>query len=111
MRTLSVTFLAAEDVCAMICRCAAKDSNLLMNIGPDGSGQLPARAVEVMADVGKWMRANGSAIYGTRGLGLVKNPDGSETGKTKSGDVVYVILIPKDAMGYPKVERLPAEHE
>ena len=67
----------------MICRCAAKDSNLMMNIGPDGSGRLPARAVEVLAEVGKWMRANGDAIYGTRGLGLVKNADGSETGKTK----------------------------
>ena len=77
----------------------------VMNIGPDGSGRLPARAVEVMAEVGKWMRANGDAIYGTRGLGLVKNADGSETGKTRKGDVVYTITIPKDATGYPKVEK------
>ena len=99
-------FRTAEDVCAMICRCAAKDSNLLMNIGPDGSGRLPARAVEVMAEVGKWMRANGNAIYGTRGLGLVKNADGSETGKTKKGDAVYVISIPKGGNAFPKVEEL-----
>jgi alpha-L-fucosidase len=76
-----------------------------MNIGPDGSGRLPARAVEVMAEVGKWMRANGDAIYGTRGVGLVKNPDGSETGKTKKGDAVYVITIPKGAKGFPTVEK------
>ena len=98
-------FRTPEDVCAMICRCAAKDTNLLMNIGPDGSGRLPARAVEVMAEVGKWMRANGDAIYGTRGVGLVKNPDGSETGKTKKGDTVYVITIPKGAKGFPTVEK------
>ena len=96
-------FRTAEDVCAMICRCAAKDSNLLMNIGPDGSGRLPARAVEVMSEVGKWMRANGDAIYGTRGLGLVRNEDGSETAKTAKGGKVYVITIPKDASGYPTV--------
>ena len=99
-------FRTAEDVCAMICRCAAKDSNLLMNIGPDGSGRLPARAVEVMAEVGKWMRANGNAIYGTRGLGLIKNDDGSETGKTKKGDTVYVISIPKGGNAFPRVEEL-----
>ena len=98
------TFRSPEDVCAMISRCAAKDSNLLMNIGPDGSGRLPARAVEVMAEVGKWMRANGDAIYGTRGLGLVKNADGSETGKTKKGNRVYTITIPKDSTGYPTVK-------
>ena len=97
-------FRTPENVCAMICRCAGKDTNLLMNIGPDGSGWLPERAVEVMAEVGKWMRANGEAIYGTRGCGLVKNADGSETAKTKKGDVVYSITIPKDCSGYPKVE-------
>jgi alpha-L-fucosidase len=97
-------FRTPEDVCAMICRCAGKDTNLLMNIGPDGSGRLPARAVEVMAEVGKWMRENGEAIYGTRGIGLIKNADGSETAKTKKGDVVYVITIPKDAKGFPTVK-------
>ena len=98
------SFRTPEEVCAMICRCAAKGSNLLMNNGPDGSGRLPARAVEVMAEVGKWMRANGDAIYGTRGVGLVKNPDGSETGKTKKGDRVYEITIPKGCKGFPTVK-------
>ena len=99
------TFRTPEDVCAMICRTASKDSNLLMNIGPDGSGRLPARAIEVLAEVGKWMRANGHAIYGTRGLGLVKNADGSQTGRTCKGGVTYVITIPKDAKGYPTVKK------
>ena len=97
-------FRTPEEVCAMICRCAAKGSNLLMNIGPDGSGRLPARAVEVMAEVGKWMRANGDAIYGTQGIGIVKNEDGSETAKTKKGERIYEITIPKDCKGYPVVK-------
>ena len=77
----------------MIVKSAAKDSNLLMNIGPDGSGQLPARAVEVMAEVGKWMAKNGHAIYATRGAGYVKNADGSQVAKTKKGDVTYTFTI------------------
>ena len=94
-------FRTPEDVCTMVCRTAAKDSNLLMNIGPDGSGQLPARAVEVMAEVGKWMARNGEAIYGTRGAGLVKNADGSETAKTTKGGTTYVITLRKGR--YPEV--------
>ena len=94
-------FRTPEDVCTMVCRTAAKDSNLLMNIGPDGSGQLPARAVEVMAEVGKWMARNGEAIYGTRGAGLVKNADGSETAKTTKGGTTYVITLRKGC--YPEV--------
>ena len=96
-------FRTPEEVCAMICRSAAKDSNLLMNIGPDGSGQLPAKAVEVMAEVGKWMSANGEAIYGTHGGGIVKNADGTETAKTKKGDKTFVITIKNG--NYPVVER------
>ena len=86
-------FRTPEEVCAMICRSAAKDSNLLMNIGPDGSGQLPAKAIEVLAEVGKWMSANGEAIYGTRGVGLVKNADGTETAKTTKDGKTFTIAI------------------
>jgi len=97
------SFRTPEDVCSMICRSAAKDSNMLMNIGPDGSGQLPARAVAVMAEVGKWMAANGEAIYATRGAGFVKNADGTQTAKTRKGNTLYTITI-RDGQ-YPAVAK------
>ena len=96
-------FLTPEEVCAMVCRAAAKDSNLLMNIGPYGSGQLPEKAVEVMAEVGKWMSANGYAIYGTRGAGLKKNADGTETAKTVKGGETFVFTIKEGE--YPVVKK------
>ena len=96
-------FRTAEDVCAMVCRAAAKDSNLLMNIGPDASGQLPAKAVEVMAEVGKWMEKNGDAIYGTRGAGIVKNADGSEVAKTTKDGKTFTITIRSGK--FPEVAR------
>ena len=96
-------FRTPEEVCAMVCRAAAKDSNLLMNIGPDGSGQLPAKAVEVLAKVGPWMAANGDAIYGTRGAGLMKNADGTETAKTVKDGKTFVILL--KAGEFPVVTR------
>lgn len=95
-------FRTPEEVCTMICRSAAKDSNLLMNIGPDGSGRLPAKAVEVMAKVGEWMEKNGEAIYGTRGAGIVKNADGTETARTRKGKVLYVITLKKGE--FPRIE-------
>ena len=85
-----------KEVVAMICRAAAKDSNLLMNVGPDGSGQFPAKAVEILSAVGKWMRANGEAIYGTRGAGLLKNADGTMTAKTVKGDRAFSLAIRSD---------------
>ncbi len=83
-------FRTPEDVVAMVARAAAKDSNLLMNIGPDGSGQLPARAVEVMKDVGVWFRKNGESIYGTAGCPLA---DGKDIVTTRRDNVLYIHFL------------------
>ena len=92
-------FRTAEDVCTMLVKCAANNVNLLMNIGPDGSGQLPERAVAVMADVGKWMKDNGEAIYGTL-AGPIQEKDRVSTRK---GEKVYIFRLEKSK--YPVLEK------
>ena len=72
-------------------RAAAKDSNLLMNIGPDGSGQFPAEAVSAMAEVGRWFAVNGESVYGTRAGGVGK---GRQVVSTRKGDdVLYLHFL------------------
>ena len=93
-------FRSSEAVVKMIVRAAAKGANLLMNIGPDGSGQLPEEGERILADVGKWMRANGHAVYGTAGGGFSK--DGNVAYTVKDG-VTYAITLPADGYGYPEV--------
>ncbi len=83
-------FRTAEDVVAMVARAAAKGSNLLMNIGPDGSGQLPAKAVDVMKKVGVWFRQNGESIYGTDACPL---GDGKAVVSTRRGKVIYLHFL------------------
>lgn len=83
-------FRTPEDVVAMVARAAAKDSNLLMNIGPDGSGQLPAQAVETMAKVGEWFAKNGESIYGTSAAGI---PTGKDIVATRKGNVLYLHFL------------------
>ncbi|MBO7721321.1 MAG: alpha-L-fucosidase [Kiritimatiellae bacterium] len=83
-------FRSADDVVAMLARAAANDANLLMNIGPDGSGMLPAKAVEVMEKVGEWMDKNGESIYGTSAgrIGL-----GKDIVSTRRGNVLYLHFL------------------
>ena len=45
---------------------ASKDGNYLLNVGPTAEGLIPQPSVERLAEVGRWMAVNGSAIYGTR---------------------------------------------
>jgi len=44
----------------------AKGGNLLLNVGPDPAGELPAEALRRLEEVGRWMAVNGEAIYKTR---------------------------------------------
>jgi alpha-L-fucosidase len=45
---------------------AGRNANLLLNIGPQPDGRIPAEALERLSAIGKWMSANGETIYGTR---------------------------------------------
>ena len=84
------SFRTDVEVVAMVARAAAKGANLLMNIGPDGSGQLPARAVDVMARVGAWFEKNGESIYGTEAGGVAI---GKSVVSTRKGDVLYLHFL------------------
>ena len=44
----------------------AKGGNLLLNIGPNAEGELPAEALLRLRDIGAWMEVNAEAIHGTR---------------------------------------------
>ena len=83
-------FRTAEDVVAMVARAAAKDANLLMNIGPQGDGALPAKAVEALEKTGAWFAANGESVYGTRAAGLNL---GTDVVTTRKGDALYLHFL------------------
>jgi alpha-L-fucosidase len=44
----------------------SKGGNLLLNISPDGSGGILDKTKLRMDEIGKWMKINNEAIYGTR---------------------------------------------
>ena len=46
--------------------CAARGGNLLLNVGPDGNGQVPQEAQQCLKTVGEWLRENGEVVYGTQ---------------------------------------------
>ena len=44
---------------------ASKGGNYLLNVGPTAEGVIPPPSVERLAAIGKWMKTNSEAIYGT----------------------------------------------
>lgn len=44
---------------------ACKGANLLLNIGPQPNGELPATALTRLKEMGEWLRKYGDSVYGT----------------------------------------------
>ena len=44
----------------------SKNGNLLLNVGPQPDGNIPAQAQTILLEMGRWLQANGEAIYGSR---------------------------------------------
>ena len=83
-------FRPPEECIALIARAASKGANLLLNIGPDGSGQIPEKAVEVFEGIGKWFEKNGDSIYGTKAGGVSL---GIKVVTTRKDDTLYIHFI------------------
>ena len=85
--------------------------NLLLNIGPTASGDIPIRARMLFEGIGKWLRKNGESIYG-KGASSIS---GGAAGVTTAGDTKaylhilhyvypeYVVLSPKVKVESAKV--------
>ena len=56
---------SSETIIRNLIDIASKGGNYLLNVGPTAEGLIPQPSVERLAEVGRWMRANGEAIYGT----------------------------------------------
>ena len=57
----------ADQLLDMLCECASKGGNLLLNVGPQADGQLPPEFVTRALQIGEWLEVHGEALYGSDG--------------------------------------------
>ena len=84
---------------------AGKGANLLINIGPQPNGELPALALERLKGMGDWLNRYGETVYGTT-RGDVMKADWGTT--TRKGNTLYVHVL-ADKM--PKFITLPLQQK
>lgn len=94
-----------SEVISILARTVGGDGNLLLNVGPMPDGRIEPRQVEVLQQVGAWMKTNGDSIYGTRG-GPFKPT--SNIASTRKGKTIYVHVL-KWPEGAVKLPNIPAK--
>jgi alpha-L-fucosidase len=56
---------SAKDLLQKLADIASKGGNFLLNVGPTSEGLFPQASIDMLQEIGKWMKANSEAIYGT----------------------------------------------
>ena len=77
----------------LLAQCASMNSNLLLNIGPQANGELPAAALERLKGMGEWMRVNGESIRGCGPGPLGEQEWGVTTAPVEGGKTFYLHLF------------------
>jgi len=90
----------ATFVIRTLAECVGKNGNLLVNIGPNGRGEIPKKTREILLEVGEWLRYNGEAIYGCGPCGL---PDPQWARLTQRGETVYAHVF-EPTVGHMNME-------
>jgi alpha-L-fucosidase len=71
----------------------SKGGNYLLNIGPSPDGTFDDTAYSRLKEIGKWMKANGEAIYGTRIHTVFGEGNNIRYTASKDGKTQYVFFF------------------
>lgn len=85
--------------------CVSKGGNFLLNVGPDGNGRIPQRALDTLAYMGRWMEVNGESVYGC-GPARMEKPEWGRL--TRRGNTLYLHIY-ENALGPLPLYGIPAE--
>jgi alpha-L-fucosidase len=85
---------------------ASKGGNLLLNVGPDPDGVIQPEFEERLRGIGRWLDANGEAIYDTSYGGIQGLPFGRVTAR---GKTLYLHMFEWPANGRIQLPRVPGQ--
>ena len=89
-KVVDQNYKSTETLIRYLVSAAGKGANLLLNVGPQPNGELPAAAIERMKAMGEWLNIYGETIYGTE-AGDIKQQQWGCT--TRNGDKLYVHIF------------------
>ena len=76
--------------------CVSKGGNLLLNVGPDAKGNIPDESVQILKEIGAWMKKNSESIVGCTKSDLPKPENGRIT---QNGNTIYYHVM-ENSIGF-----------
>ncbi len=92
-KVVDTDYKSTADIIRLLVSTSGKGANLLLNIGPQPNGELPAVARQRLKELGEWTSAYGETIYGTEAGDIKPQKWGVST---RNGDRLYIHVIAPD---------------
>jgi len=102
-------YSTSEQLVHLLIEKVAMGGNLLLNVGPTADGRIPVIMQQRLMDMGRWLKTNGEAIYGTSSWNVAQQPEINAYFTVKGKDL-YVIFTkyPEKAVTIRNVGKKPA---
>jgi alpha-L-fucosidase len=86
-----------------------RGGNLLLIVSPTGTGEIPARQLHAINNLGDWLKKHGEAIYNTRAFKLAEQPKWGRITHSKDNRKVYLHITQWPADGRVEVPNIPVK--
>lgn len=90
-----MNFKSSKEIIQLLAKVASKGGNLMLNVGPDGKGDIPYYSAKYLKETGRWLQANGESIYGTE-YGFVPAQPWGVTTRKENKIFLHVFNRPLD---------------
>ena len=91
-------FKPTSTIIKKLVECVSKNGNMLLNVGPDAKGNIPEESLQILKEIGVWMKKNSASIYSCKGSGLPKPENGRIT---RNGNRIYYHVMENAIGGVP----------
>lgn len=86
--------------------CVSKGGNMMLNVGPDADGRIPKESMDVLEEIGEWMRKNSESIYECGRSNLPK----PEWGRYTDGNGAIYAHVYEDTVGSLALTGIAPDH-
>jgi alpha-L-fucosidase len=85
-------YKTSEELVHLLISTVSKGGNLLLDVGPTADGRIPVIMQERLLDIGRWLKDNGDAVYGSRRTENITAGSNADCYFTRKGKDLFVIL-------------------
>ena len=90
-------YKSAETVARILADVISKNGNLLLSVPIRADGTIDEKEEAILNDLGRWMKTNGEAVYGTRPWTVYG--EGESIRFTCKGETLYAFILERPANG------------